>query len=75
VARLLAATFPDSRFLGAEVSKALLAQLEVHRIAGGSVYDALVAAAANEHDCTLATRDRRALGVYQALDVSVEVIE
>jgi predicted nucleic acid-binding protein len=75
VARLLDATFPDSRFLGAAASRALLGQLELHRIAGGSVYDALVAAAANEHGCSLATRDRRALGVYQALEVSLEVIE
>jgi predicted nucleic acid-binding protein len=74
VARLLASTFPDSRFLGAEAGKALLDRLESQRIAGGSVYDALVAAAANEHGCSLATRDRRALGTYRALEARVEVI-
>jgi predicted nucleic acid-binding protein len=75
VARLLGATFPDSRFLGSEATRELMVQLDLHRIAGGSVYDALVGAAANEHNCTLATRDRRALGVYRALEVDVVVIE
>ncbi len=43
-------------------------------IAGGAVYDALVAAAAVEHQIILATRDRRALDTYRALDAKVEVI-
>jgi predicted nucleic acid-binding protein len=75
VARLIAATFPDSRFLGEAAGRALLSELEAHRIAGGSVYDALVGAAANEHGCALATRDRRALDTYRALGVRIEVIE
>src|SRR3954470_16902715 len=74
VARLLGANFPDSRFLGGKAGRALLAQLESRKIAGGSVYDALVGAAANEHDLTLATRDRRALDTYRALEVRVELI-
>jgi predicted nucleic acid-binding protein len=74
IARLLTANFPESRFLGGKAAGALLAQLESRKIAGGSVYDALVGAAANEHGLTLATRDRRALDTYRALEVSVELI-
>lgn len=74
VARLLAANFPDSRFLGAAGAAALLDKLANHGIAGGSVFDALVGAAAAEHGLPLATRDRRAADTYRALAVSVEVL-
>lgn len=43
-------------------------------IAGGSVYDALVGAAAAEHRLALATRDRRARDDYRALGVDVELL-
>ena len=43
-------------------------------IAGGAVYDALVAAAAAEHGITLATRDRRAADTYRVLDIDFELI-
>jgi predicted nucleic acid-binding protein len=39
-----------------------------------SVYDALVGATAKEHGLALATRDRRALDTYRALDVELELI-
>jgi len=74
VARLLAASFPHSRFLGADSSRSLLGRLATIGIAGGSVYDALVGAAAAEHGLKLATRDRRALETYRALDVEVEFL-
>jgi predicted nucleic acid-binding protein len=74
VARVLAANFPHSRFLGARAAASLLASLEARGIAGGAVYDALVGAVANEHGLALATRDRRALEVYRALDVEVELL-
>jgi predicted nucleic acid-binding protein len=74
VARLLAANFPHSRFLSAEAAASLLANLPAARIAGGSVYDALVGAAAAEHRLPLATRDRRALDTYRALDVDVKLL-
>ena len=74
VARLLAASFPHSRFLGADSSRSLSERLATIGIAGGSVYDALVGAAAAEHGLTLATRDRRALETYRALDVEVEFL-
>jgi predicted nucleic acid-binding protein len=74
VARLLAAGFPYSRFLGADASAALLGELNVLGIAGGGVYDALVGASAKEHRLTLATRDEHALETYRLLDVQVELV-
>ena len=74
VARLLAGNFPHSRFLSADAAAALLGDLDLKRISGGSVYDALVGAVAAEHGSVLATRDRRALDTYRALDVGVEFV-
>ncbi len=72
VARLLAADFPHSRFLGDRAAQALLKELAESGIAGGAVYDALVGAVAREHGVALLTRDQRALDTYRALDVRVE---
>ncbi len=74
VARLLATTFPETKFLGARAAATLVAALGSIGIAGGSVYDALVGATANEHQLKLVTRDRRALEVYRKLDVDVDLI-
>ncbi len=74
VARLLEANFPENRFLGADAAAALLPELHAAGIAGGAVYDALVGASAREHGLPLATRDRRALETYRALDVRVELL-
>lgn len=74
VARLLAQGFPRSKFLGADASRSLLMRLDTLGIAGGSVYDALVGAVAAEHGLRLASRDRRALEIYRALDVEVEFL-
>jgi predicted nucleic acid-binding protein len=74
VARLLAVTFPASRFLGAKAAAALLGELSQAGIAGGAVYDALVGAAAREHDVSLATRDERAVETYRKLGVRVELL-
>jgi predicted nucleic acid-binding protein len=74
VARLLQASFPHTRFLGAEPAGSLLRRLPSLGIAGGAVYDALVGATASEHSLTLATRDVRALDTYRALDVDVELL-
>jgi predicted nucleic acid-binding protein len=74
VARLMSADFPHSKFLGAKAAAALLGDLHALGIAGGAVYDALVGATANEHGLTLATRDRRALETYRALEVHVELV-
>lgn len=74
VAELLAAAFPANRYLSEAATDQLLARLADVGIAGGSVYDALVGAVAVEHGITLATRDRRALDTYRALDVDVEML-
>jgi predicted nucleic acid-binding protein len=74
VAQLIAANFPGNRFLSAEGTRELLGGLVAAHVAGGSVYDALVAAAALEHGIVLGTRDRRALDTYRALGAEVEVI-
>jgi predicted nucleic acid-binding protein len=75
VARLLAHNFPGSRFLSAQDAQRLHARLASLGIAGGTVYDALVAATAAEHGITLATRDRRAAETYRALDIDFELID
>lgn len=74
VARMLGENFPHSRFLAADTAAGLLAQFAAQEIAGGSVYDALIGAAAVEHGLPLATRDRRALDAYRALDVQIELL-
>jgi predicted nucleic acid-binding protein len=74
VARLLAGSFPHTRFLSAQAAASLLADLARLGIGGGAVYDALVGACASEGGFVLATRDRRALEIYRALDVRVELI-
>ena len=43
-------------------------------IAGGAVYDALVALAALEHGADLATRDARAKATYDVIGVRVIVV-
>lgn len=74
VTQILGANFPDSRFLSASAANALLPRLADAGIGGGSVYDALVGAAAAEHGLALATRDRRAVDVYRILGVEIEIL-
>lgn len=72
--RALVANFPATRHLGADAATQLHRSLGTLGIAGGAVYDALVAAAAQEHRAALATRDRNALDTYRANGVQIEVI-
>lgn len=74
IGRLLAANFPDSRFLAPRRAQRLLEELSRKGIAGGSVYDALVAATALEHGLPLASRDRRALPIYRDFEVDVRLL-
>ncbi|MET1000849.1 MAG: type II toxin-antitoxin system VapC family toxin [Acidimicrobiia bacterium] len=74
VAKLIGANFPASRFLSVAAAAALLDEFAAAGVAGGSVYDALVGAAAREHGSKLATNDRRALDVYRLLGVEVEAL-
>jgi toxin FitB len=73
-ARIIAASFPDSRFLDETATRDLLDQMPGLGIAGGAVYDALVGGAARHHGLTLATRDRRAVGTYRSLEVDLEIL-
>lgn len=73
--RLLAANFPETKYLSPKRAAALGGRLAALAVAGGSVYDALVAAAAEEHLLTLATRDQRALSTYRKFDLVIEILE
>ena len=72
--RLLAHNFPESRVLGEVEATELTTRLAEAGVAGGSVYDALVASAARQHNRTLVTGDTRARPVYDALGIPIEVI-
>lgn len=74
VATLLAHDFPATRFLDEATASGLRDETSRLEIAGGAVYDALVGAAARRHGLRLLTRNRRALGVYNALDVDATLL-
>jgi predicted nucleic acid-binding protein len=70
-ARLLDARFSPPLMVSSSSARALPYTLSRLGIAGGAVYDALVALAAKEHGTALATRDARARGTYDAVGVKV----
>lgn len=72
-ARLLTARFVEPLVLGPDIAKRLPDVLSEHGIAGGAVYDALVALAAIEHGALLGTRDARARATYETLGAHVVV--
>jgi len=72
-ARLLAERFLAPLLLGPEAAGRLPDVLGRLGIAGGAVYDALVALAAVEHDAELVTRDARARATYEAVGARVIV--
>jgi predicted nucleic acid-binding protein len=73
-ARLLRERFVPPLLLGAHVSGRITDVLSELGIAGGAVYDALVALAAVEHDAELATRDLRAKATYDAVGAHVVIV-
>jgi toxin FitB len=73
-ARLMDARFSSALMLSSSRTRKLPDTLSRLGIAGGAVYDALVALAAKEHGVTLATRDARARGTYDAVGVKVIVV-
>jgi toxin FitB len=73
-ARLLAARFSPALVLSAPRVRSLPGTLSGLGVAGGAVYDALVALAAKDHGVALATRDARARGTYDAVGVKVILI-
>ena len=72
--RLLAQDFPATVFLSGAAMVDLIEEIAQQGIAGGAVYDALVAIAAREHRLPLVSRDRRARPVYEALGVDVRFL-
>jgi predicted nucleic acid-binding protein len=74
-ARLLNERFSHPLLLGPQVAGRLSDLLSDRGIAGGAVYDALVALAAAEHGADLATRDARARGTYEMFGVRVLIAD
>jgi len=72
--RILERNFPDSRFLDEKLAAELGPELARMGIAGGSVYDALVGAAARQHSVSLLSGDARARPTYDALGVDTEPV-
>lgn len=72
--RLLDARFTTPLTLSGPTAHKVHVTLSRLGIAGGAVYDALVALAAKEHGVSLATRDARARGTYDAVGVSVILV-
>ncbi len=70
-ARLVRARFVAHLHLKPKTAARLPELFSERGIAGGAVYDALVALAAVEHDAELATRDARATATYEALGARV----
>jgi len=71
---LIDENFPIPVALGVRASRSAHREFGRRGIAGGAVYDGLVALAAREHGLVLATRDARARSTYEALGVTTEVI-
>lgn len=72
-ARLIAERFVDPLLLGPETAERLPHVLSGLGIAGGAVYDALVALVAVEHAAELVTRDARARATYELVGARVVV--
>ena len=70
-AMLLSERFAPPLLMGTETAGRLPQLLSELGIAGGAVYDALVALAAAEHGAPLATRHARARGMYERVGVVV----
>jgi len=70
-ARLLKERFSAPLVLGKPAASRIAETLGRLGIAGGAVYDALVALAAAEHGATLATRDGRAKATYETVGVRI----
>lgn len=71
---VLAKNFPGTRHPSPDATAELLAALPEAGIAGGAVYDALVALAAREHALPLVTRDRRAVETYHWVGATTELL-
>lgn len=73
-AELISASFDAPTLLSTDRAVRLPAVLAPLGIAGGAVYDALVALAAIDAKLPVITRDRRAASTYAALSATVELV-
>jgi predicted nucleic acid-binding protein len=73
-AQLLSANFGPTALLPARLAKRVPSVLADLGIAGGQVYDALVALAAREAGLTLLTIDARATSTYAAVGVDFDIV-
>ena len=73
-ARLLNMRFATPLTLSGPTAREVHVTLSRLGIAGGAVYDGLVALAAKEHGVALATIDARARGTYDAVGVNVILV-
>jgi predicted nucleic acid-binding protein len=71
---LIEANFTTPALLDDETAASIPAVLAPLGVAGGAVYDALVALAARHAGLPLATRDQRAASTYLALQAQVEFV-
>jgi predicted nucleic acid-binding protein len=75
VASFLADNFPDPPLaLPARAHQRLIKDAAAMGVAGGSIHDALIAAAARHARARLLTRDRRAVATYERFGVAYELI-
>ena len=72
--RIIQHNFPASHELSAVAAAGALERFRDAEIAGGAVYDGLVALAAQEAGIPMLTCDRRALVTYARLGVVVDVV-
>lgn len=73
-ARLLRERFAAPLMLGSATASRISDELGDLGIAGGAVYDALIALAAVEHRVTLASRDGRAQATYAVVGADVVTV-
>ena len=66
--------FPETRYLSTEQTGVILRELADAGITGGSVYDALVGAAARAAGLPLLSRARRARPTYERLGVDIRYL-
>ncbi|GAA3670048.1 PIN domain-containing protein [Microbacterium marinilacus] len=73
-ARMIEVNFPRSHALSAAGGRRAPSRFAAAGIAGGAVYDGLVALAAEEARIALLTCDRRAVDTYARLGVDVTIV-
>jgi len=72
--RLIDETFGAPVIISVDSSAIVHRTLAALGIAGGAVYDGLVAMAASQHGLTLLTRDSRAAATYSLIGVRIDVV-